>query len=393
MPHQIIPGVAVGALSAVFVLVAGCGSFHTAPSACIVAAEDAGLPDNMVQHLEAPEQLNHLERAALRQAIQDAGLARVCETTVGVVEPPRELVSVFPELPTAEKADVEPESVAGSVLSADPGRTRLPFAEGGAYGRCLDEVFLRSGEFGVEYWLSAAIWYCRDLEPVAEATSNATRCRLTAVQASELRYPEWHEVLHFWHATSLCNPVPARHTLTSGSGGSEDATPYGACLDSVYLTLTGSREVAIRDGELASGISAWMCREYLPDPPARHDTQCALAHLEKTQALYPEWPEDLHGWHAAMHCIPEWEPSAGSDDDAYGLCLTDVYAQVEAHGRKRVAIAVAAWRCRERVPDPPVGYKPRCLVDALTGEDGRFTYRDELATWEGIVTCYPFYRP
>ncbi len=60
-------------------LSAGCGFFNAAPSECIQAAEEAGLSDEIIDQLENPGDLNALERAALQQALRQAGVDDVCE--------------------------------------------------------------------------------------------------------------------------------------------------------------------------------------------------------------------------------------------------------------------------------------------------------------------------
>ena len=60
-------------------LSAGCGFFKAAPSECIQAAEEAGLSDEIIDQLENPGDLNALERAALQQALRQAGVDDVCE--------------------------------------------------------------------------------------------------------------------------------------------------------------------------------------------------------------------------------------------------------------------------------------------------------------------------
>ncbi|MCY3692065.1 MAG: hypothetical protein OXI54_01265 [Chloroflexota bacterium] len=49
-----------------------------APSECIKAAEDAGLPENVIEQLKKPGDLNAIERIALREVLKKAGLDDVC---------------------------------------------------------------------------------------------------------------------------------------------------------------------------------------------------------------------------------------------------------------------------------------------------------------------------
>ena len=50
-----------------------------APSACIEAAEAAGLPESVIEQLKKPGDLNAIERIALREALKKAGLDDVCD--------------------------------------------------------------------------------------------------------------------------------------------------------------------------------------------------------------------------------------------------------------------------------------------------------------------------
>ena len=56
---------------------AACTS--AAPSACIEAAEAAGLPKSVIEQLKKPGDLNAIERIALREALKKAGLDDLCD--------------------------------------------------------------------------------------------------------------------------------------------------------------------------------------------------------------------------------------------------------------------------------------------------------------------------
>ena len=56
---------------------AACTS--AAPSACIEAAEAAGLPESVIEQLKKPGDLNAIERIALREALKKAGLDDLCD--------------------------------------------------------------------------------------------------------------------------------------------------------------------------------------------------------------------------------------------------------------------------------------------------------------------------
>ena len=62
-------------------LSAGCNFFNATPSECIEAAEDASLPDEVIEQLRKPDNPNALERAALQQALRRARIDDVCEIT------------------------------------------------------------------------------------------------------------------------------------------------------------------------------------------------------------------------------------------------------------------------------------------------------------------------
>ena len=55
--------------------------FNAAPSECIEAAEAAGLPDEAIEQLRNPGDLNAVERAALNRALSQAGIDDVCEVS------------------------------------------------------------------------------------------------------------------------------------------------------------------------------------------------------------------------------------------------------------------------------------------------------------------------
>ncbi len=57
----------------------GCNFFNAAPSECIEAAEDAGLPDMVIEQLRDPEGLNAVEKAALQRILIQAGIDDLCD--------------------------------------------------------------------------------------------------------------------------------------------------------------------------------------------------------------------------------------------------------------------------------------------------------------------------
>lgn len=50
-----------------------------APSECIKATEEAGLPESVIEQLKKPGDLNAIERVALREVLKKAGLGDICD--------------------------------------------------------------------------------------------------------------------------------------------------------------------------------------------------------------------------------------------------------------------------------------------------------------------------
>lgn len=68
----------LGVLLAATVLAAlACTS--AAPSECVKAAENAGLPESVIEQLKNPGDLNAIERVALREVLKKAGLGDICD--------------------------------------------------------------------------------------------------------------------------------------------------------------------------------------------------------------------------------------------------------------------------------------------------------------------------
>ena len=65
------------AVAAICAIVLGC-STSAAPTECLDAARDAGLPDAMLEHIQNPGDMNALQRIALRKALEAAGLDSIC---------------------------------------------------------------------------------------------------------------------------------------------------------------------------------------------------------------------------------------------------------------------------------------------------------------------------
>lgn len=72
-----IRNVGVGIVILIIGVLVACTS--AAPSACIQAAHDAGLSDDVIEQLRNPGDLNAVERAALNRVLRQAGIDDVCE--------------------------------------------------------------------------------------------------------------------------------------------------------------------------------------------------------------------------------------------------------------------------------------------------------------------------
>ena len=63
-------------------VLAAC-STSAAPSPCVEAAKEAGVPDRFIEQLKSPGDLNALERIALREALERVGIGDVCANITG----------------------------------------------------------------------------------------------------------------------------------------------------------------------------------------------------------------------------------------------------------------------------------------------------------------------
>ena len=77
-------GPTIGAAAALCIVftAAACGFFNATPPACIEAAEEAGLPDQAIEHLRKPGDLNPVQRASLQQILKRAGIEDVCSEAI-----------------------------------------------------------------------------------------------------------------------------------------------------------------------------------------------------------------------------------------------------------------------------------------------------------------------
>ena len=278
------------------------------------------------------------------------------------------------------------ENAQAGTLSVTP----VPASGGTSYAACLDDFYLRvSDDYGIEYWLPAAVWYCRDLAPVPQGRVSAERCILDRMEEAEIQYSGSGERWGWWYGIAACKPLPSADESHISPVPGVQPTVYGACLDNAYL----ANKDLVSNGEVLVGVSAWLCRDYLPGPPGEHLKRCDLDQVSRTEELYPEWSERLHDWHAIMQCLPAWRFNEVPGESAYMTCLSDVYLQVEdGYDREDRAIPAAVWRCRDHMPEPPAFYNPRCEIShRRRDEESELDWPRELYAWNAIVQCYPAY--
>ena len=118
----------------------------------------------------------------------------------------------------------------------------------------------------------------------------------------ERQYSGSGERWDWWYAIAVCKPLPSADESHIVSGSGVQPTVYGACLDNAYLA---NREL-INDGEVLVGVSAWLCRGYLPEPPAFYNPRCEIAHLRRDNEPALQWPGDLYAWNAIVQCYPAY---------------------------------------------------------------------------------------
>ena len=271
-----------------------------------------------------------------------------------------------------------------------PSKRNISTPETNEYAACLDDTYLRvSRRYPKAYWLPAAAWRCREMQPSPRQTGTEGRCYLNSISSSEQQYPEWEGELRRWYAVAGCGPKATSDSSYIGRISDLEPTRYGACLDNVYLALRQTES----DEEIAIATTAWICQEFLPDPPENFRPRCEISTLADTQELFPEWPERLHNWHAIMECLPRWVDTRIREDPAYTTCLEDIYLQVRNRHPKDHAIPAAVWQCREHMPKPPQTHNPRCDLTHTrrAEEEDRNMWPLELHHWNAIAQCYPKY--
>ena len=380
---------------------------------------DAGVPWEMVIDMDAESVSARPQwiRAYLKAPGIPAGLDSVTQLAAAVPSVEEKARDLLGKVDQQTAAGVTAGGQSGVVPTPVPGTSDLPGTVsaapaangtpagllpatpvssfgGASYASCLDDFYLRvADDYGVEYWLPAAVWYCRDLAPVPQGGYSSDRCILDRMEDVEVQYSGSGERWGWWYAIAVCKPLPSADESHIASSSGVQPTVYGTCLDNAYLSNRELISEFVGDGEVLVGVSAWLCRGYLPEPPATHLRRCDLDRTAGTRELYPEWPERLHDWHAIMQCLPEWRPNEVPGESAYTTCLSDVYLQVaDSYDRKDRAIPVAVWRCRDQMPAPPAFYNPRCEINhRRRDEESGLQWPDELHGWNSIVQCYPAY--
>lgn len=142
-------------------------------------------------------------------------------------------------------------------------------------------------------------------------------------------------------------------------------------------------------------MTAWICRNFLKEPPETYRPRCELNSTADTEELFPEWPQMLHNWHAIMECVPDWEENRQRGETPYQTCLGDMYLETANRYSKDHAIPAAVWRCRQHMPEQPEKFNPRCELNFQrkdSEENAKIQWPNELHAWNSIVHCYPAYR-
>ena len=220
------------------------------------------------------------------------------------------------------------------------------------YAQCADRVrdFLGS-RYPAPRVVTAVIWRCMD-HPVHAGRLDTDRCVDWVATQTGGRYPDWSPELSTWYAVMVCHDPSANYEVPVG------ITPYGACMDRAYGELRGRfqyREIALH------GVAA-LCVHRLPTPEPHWYDICLEAEQKQARSVYPRWPTLLRDWHAAVVCVPEWDPAATPPNgDAYGACLSDVYQQTAETLPDDGATDVAVWRCLDRRPEHSGRREPGCL--------------------------------
>lgn len=94
----------------VFALIVTVACLNAAPSECIEAAEAAGLPEEALEQLRNPGDLNAIERAALNRMLSQAGIDDVCEVASEAADSAEVPSSAPSDRPSPGENDARDES-------------------------------------------------------------------------------------------------------------------------------------------------------------------------------------------------------------------------------------------------------------------------------------------
>ena len=67
----------LAAFAAFMVITVAC-STSTTPKSCVDLAREKGVPETIVKAIERPEELDAMQRIAVRKALEAAGLEKAC---------------------------------------------------------------------------------------------------------------------------------------------------------------------------------------------------------------------------------------------------------------------------------------------------------------------------
>ena len=77
------------AVAVIAIIITGCvsvghkgGSTPVTSGDCLNAAREAGLPDDVLDKIENPQEMNRLQKFAIRKTLEGAGLGEVCESAL-----------------------------------------------------------------------------------------------------------------------------------------------------------------------------------------------------------------------------------------------------------------------------------------------------------------------
>ena len=177
-----------GSIAVVSLLVGlgiACSFFDAAPSECVKAAEDAGLPDRVVDQLREPDGLSAIERAALQRLLVKSGIDDVCETSQeqsGSSDPvtdglnPIAKIGTFDNEGLSGSSETEKDDVSGidvpSVVENDQAFDKKGQSESGETGKddapgvSAPSVLEDDRVFDEEHLRRCDFWALNNLDPI-----------------------------------------------------------------------------------------------------------------------------------------------------------------------------------------------------------------------------------